>query len=191
LQEMISLFSIDSISKSASAFNTDKLLWLNQHYMKTLAPEYVASHLQWHLDQLQIKTAGGPAVASVIALLAERCHTLAELAQQCRYFYQDFTDFDADAAKKHLRPVALPALELAQEKLAALQDWQTAALHQVIEAICQELAVGMGKVGMPLRVALTGGGQSPSVDAVMTLLGKERVLARVAKAIAFVKARAE
>ncbi|MGL5335136.1 MAG: glutamate--tRNA ligase [Enterovibrio sp.] len=191
LQEMVSLFSIDSISKSASAFNTDKLLWLNQHYMKTLAPEYVATHLQWHLDKLQIATEGGPAIASVIALLAERSHTLVELAQQCRYFYQDFEQFDADAAKKHLRPVSLPALELAQEKLAALQEWQTESLHHAIEAICEELAVGMGKVGMPLRVAITGCGQSPSVDAVMALLGKERVLARVAKAIAFVKERAQ
>ncbi|MBV7298512.1 glutamate--tRNA ligase [Enterovibrio paralichthyis] len=190
MEEMIQLFSLESVSKSASAFNTDKLLWLNNHYIKSSEPEYVAKYLQWHLDAKGISTENGPAIADVIKLVGERCNTLVELAEQSRYFYQDFEAFDADAAKKHLRPVAKEALELALVKLEALEDWNTENLHTVIADTCAELELGMGKVGMPLRVAVTGQGQSPSVDAVMNLIGKPRVLARLGKAIAFINERA-
>ncbi|NAW65392.1 glutamate--tRNA ligase [Photobacterium halotolerans] len=188
-EEMIEFFSLDDISKSASAFNTDKLRWLNNHYIKTCEPEYVAKHLQWHLDNQGIATSNGPAVTDVIQLLAERCDTLVELAAQSRYFYQDFSAFDEAAAKKHLRPVAKEALELAKAKVEALDSWNTDALHQMIQQTCEELDLGMGKVGMPLRVAVTGQGQSPSVDAVMHLIGKERVVARIQMALDFIAQR--
>ncbi|WP_087017043.1 glutamate--tRNA ligase [Thaumasiovibrio subtropicus] len=188
-QEMIDLFRLTSISKSASAFNTDKLLWLNNHYIKTADPAYVAEHLQWHLDQKQIDITNGPDIKDVIQLVGERCNTLIELAEQSRYFYEDYEEFDAGAAKKHLRPVAKEALELAKCKVAALENWETEALHNVIKETCEELELGMGKVGMPLRVAVTGLGQSPSVDAVMKLVGKDRVVARIEKALAFIAAR--
>ncbi len=121
--------------------------------------------------------------------MGERCHTLVELAQQSRYFYEDFSEFDADAAKKHLRGVAKEPLALALSKIEALTEWNTEALHQVIADVCAELEIGMGKIGMPLRVAVTGGGQSPSVDAVMNLIGQERVVARIKMALAFIEER--
>ncbi|GAD88546.1 glutamate--tRNA ligase [Vibrio halioticoli NBRC 102217] len=189
-EEMIKLFSLDAVSKSASAFNTDKLLWLNNHYIKTSEPEYVAKYLQWHLDQQNLNTDNGPAITDVIQLVGERCHTLVELAQQIRYFYEDFSEFEAGAAKKHLRGVARGPLELALAKVEALSDWSTESIKEgVIAAVCEELEIGMGKIGMPLRVAVTGGGQSPSVDAVMALIGKERVIARIKLALEFITAR--
>ncbi|OEF59515.1 glutamate--tRNA ligase [Enterovibrio norvegicus] len=189
LEEMISLFSLESVSKSASAFNTDKLLWLNNHYIKTSEPEYVAKYLQWHLDAKGISTENGPAIADVIVLVGERCNTLIELAEQCRYFYQDFEEFEAGAAKKHLRPVAKEALELALVKVKAQDAWTVENLHAVIADTCSELDLGMGKVGMPLRVAVTGQGQSPSVDAVMALVGQARVVSRIEQALAFIAQR--
>lgn len=189
LEEMISLFSLESVSKSASAFNTDKLLWLNNHYIKTSEPEYVAKYLQWHLDARGISTENSPAIADVIVLVGERCNTLIELAEQCRYFYQDFEEFEAGAAKKHLRPVAKEALELALVKVKAQDAWTVENLHAVIADTCSELDLGMGKVGMPLRVAVTGQGQSPSVDAVMALVGQARVISRIEQALAFIAQR--
>ena len=189
-EEMIELFSLNAISKSASAFNTEKLLWLNNHYIKTSEPEYVAKHLQWHLDQQNLNVENGPALTEVIKLVGERCNTLIELAEQIRYFYEDFSEFEAGAAKKHLRGVAKQPLELALAKAEALQDWTTDSIKQgVIAAVCEELEIGMGKIGMPLRVAVTGGGQSPSVDAVMELVGKERVIARIKMALEFIAER--
>ncbi|STJ59448.1 glutamyl-tRNA synthetase [Escherichia coli] len=99
-EEMIKYFTLNAVSKSASAFNTDKLLWLNHHYINALPPEYVATHLQWHIEQENIDTRNGPQLADLVKLLGERCKTLKEMAQSCRYFYEDFAEFDADAAKK-------------------------------------------------------------------------------------------
>ena len=188
-QEMIDLFSLDGVSKSASAFNTDKLLWLNNHYIKTSDPAYVAEHLQWHMDQQNIDTSNGPALTEVVTALAERAKTLVELASSSRYFYEDYEDFDATAAKKHLRPVAKEALVLVQSKLQATDDWSMENLHKIIEDTASELEVGMGKVGMPLRVAITGAGQSPSLDVTLALIGQERSVTRISRAIEFIEAR--
>ncbi|WP_241582036.1 glutamate--tRNA ligase [Rosenbergiella nectarea] len=186
VDEMVQLFQLDAVSKSASAFNTEKLLWLNHHYITTLAPEYVATQLQWHIDQQQIDTRTGPELAKLVTLLGDRCKTLKEMAETCRYFYEDFNEFDADAAKKHLRPVARQPLELISEKLAALTEWTTEAIHNAIEQTATELDVGMGKVGMPLRVAVTGAGQSPALDVTVEAIGQQRSVKRIAQALAFI-----
>ncbi|MEI9533526.1 glutamate--tRNA ligase [Moellerella wisconsensis] len=189
LEEMIQHFSLDAISKSASAFNTDKLLWLNHHYINTLPPEEVAVHLAWHIEQQGIDTQTGPQLVELIKLLGERCKTLKEIAESCRYFYEDFDAFDADAAKKHLRPVARQPLEVAKAKLAAITEWTAENVHQAIEATAAELNVGMGKVGMPLRVAVTGAGQSPGLDVTVHAIGQSRSLTRIDKALAFIAER--
>jgi len=189
LEEMKQLFKLDDINKAPSAFNTEKLVWLNQHYIKTLDPEYVASHLQWHMEDQKIDTSNGPALSAVVTALAERAKTLKELAASSRYFYEDFAEFDAEQAKKHLRGVALEPLQLVQQKLAALTEWTVEAIHQAIEATATELEVGMGKVGMPLRVAVTGAGQSPGLDITLFLIGKVRSEQRISKAIEFVADR--
>ena len=151
-------------------------------------PVYVASHLEWQMNDLGIDYKNGPALAEIVTLLAERCHTLRELAQQSRYFYEEYEEIDAAAAKKHLKAAAREPLALIRTKLAALESWETEPLHHVIQDTATELELGMGKVGMPLRVAVTGLGQSPSIDAVMQLIGKERVLARLDKVLALLPA---
>jgi len=188
--ELIELFDLDSCNRAPSAFNTDKLIWLNQHYMKTLPPEQVAAQLQWHLEAQKLSTANGPAVTDLVKAQAERVKTLKELVEVSRYFYEDFSEFDADAAKKHLRPVALEPLRAVQANLAELANWDQAAIHQVINATAEQLAIGMGKIGMPLRVAVTGGGNSPALDLTLALIGKVRSLARLQQAIAWVEQRA-
>ena len=158
--------------------------------IKTSEPEYVAKYLKWHTDQQGFSTENGPLISEVITLVGERCNTLIELAEQIRYFYEDFAQFEAGAAKKHLRGVAKQPLILALEKVESLSDWTDESIKQnVIMAVCEELEIGMGKIGMPLRVAVTGGGQSPSVDSVMRLLGKERVTSRIKMALRFIEER--
>ena len=189
VDEMKELFSLDAINKAASGFNTDKLLWLNNHYIKTAEPSYVAKYLAWHMDDQKIDTTTGPALEEIVKALGERVNTLKELAAQSRYCYEDFEEFDAGAAKKHLRGVAMEPLQLVGEKLSALEDWSLENLHNAIDSTASELEIGMGKVGMPLRVAVTGAGQSPSLDVTLQLVGKERSIARIAKAVEFCKAR--
>ena len=188
-EEMIELFNLDAISPSASAFNTEKLQWLNQHYMKSLPASEVAEHLKWHFEQLNIDTADGPALEEVIAIQAERVKTLKELAEISQYFYQDYEAFDEKAAKKHLRPVAKAPLELVATKLAGLGEWNPESIQAAINATAEELEVGMGKVGMPLRVAMTGSGNSPSLDVTLALLKQSDIEHRINKALKYIADR--
>ncbi|WP_199611385.1 glutamate--tRNA ligase [Flocculibacter collagenilyticus] len=189
LEEMKSLFSLEGVSKSASAFNTEKLNWINQHYIKESDPEHVAEHLAWHFADQSINTENGPALSKVVSIQADRVKTLKEMAEISRYFYEDYSEFDEKAAKKHLRPVAKQPLETVKAKFAALADWNAEAIHTAINTTAEELEVGMGKVGMPLRVAVTGAGNSPSLDVTIELIKKEDVLTRIDKALAFIAER--
>ncbi|MFZ7260851.1 glutamate--tRNA ligase [Avibacterium avium] len=189
VEEMIKLFELTQVSKSASAFNTEKLLWLNHHYIRELPPEYVAKHLAWHYQHQGIDTSNGPALSEIVVMLGERCKTLKEMAAASRYFFEDFDHFDESAVKKHFKSGAVEALEKVKEKLTALSQWTAEPIHQAIEQTAEELGVGMGKVGMPLRVAVTGAGQSPSMDVTLVGIGRDRSLARIQKAIDFIKAQ--
>lgn len=189
IEEMIKLFELTQVSKSASAFNTEKLLWLNHHYIRELPPEYVAKHLAWHYQHQGIDTSNGPALSEIVVMLGERCKTLKEMAATSRYFFEDFDHFDESAVKKHFKSGAAEALEKVKEKLTALSQWTAEPIHQAIEQTAEELGVGMGKVGMPLRVAVTGAGQSPSMDVTLVGIGRDRSLARIQKAIDFIKAQ--
>ncbi len=190
LDDMLKHFSIANINKSASAFNSSKLDWLNQHYMKHLPVEQVAEALNWHMtEQLEINIGQGPQLSELIPLVVERVKTLKEMAQSLSYFYQDFTDYDATAAKKHLRPVAKMALETVSRLLENTNDWHPDNIQQVLENSAEALSVGFGKIGMPLRVAVTGGGQSPDLNRTLFFIGKQRTLQRIQKALAFIQAR--
>ncbi len=189
VDEMISLFSVDAIGQSASAFNTEKLIWLNQHYIKSLPASEVALHAKWHFDQQGVALTSGPDLESVIAIQADRVKTLKELAEISTYFYQDFEEFDEKAAKKHLRPVAKAPLENVKEKLMGLEIWEPESIQAAINATAEELEIGMGKVGMPLRVAATGSGNSPSLDVTLNLLSKDKVGERIDKALTFIANR--
>ncbi len=189
LEEMKNLFSLEDVSKSASAFNTEKLNWLNQHYIKSLDPEYVGNYLQWHVSDQELNTSNGPSLVDLIKVQGDRVKTLKEMVEISRYFYEDFTEFDAKAAKKHLRPVAKGPLLLVKEKLAGLDEWYGEAIQAAIQATADELEVGMGKVGMPLRVAATGSGNSPSLDVTLEMLAQDKVISRIDQALAFIAER--
>ena len=188
LEELVEKFSFERISKSPGSFNPEKLLWINQQHLQMADVEDLIVAV---CPFVNYETAGGPAMDKVIKLVRDRCKTLVDLAHEMAYFYQDFDNYDPKAAKKHLRPLALEALQTLEAKLKALdnQAWSAEAVHQAIEQVVNELNIGMGKVGMPLRVAITGRGQSPAIDQVAALLGRDKVLQRLAKAMDFIKAR--
>lgn len=184
--EMIEFFDIADVNAAASTFNPEKLLWLNQQYIMKLPGEELAQALRSGLNAQGININDGPDVASVAELLRERASTLAALVADSLYFYRDFASFDDKAAKKHLKADSAKVLQHLLQVLSALDDWSAVAIHQVVEQTAEQLAIGMGKVGMPLRVATTGGGSSPSIDLTLELLGKSRTLARLKRAIDYV-----
>ena len=178
------------INRKASSFDTEKLDWLNQHYLRTLPAEEVAEHLLWHFQQAGLDPDMGPPVTDLIAVQADRVKTLHEMTQVSTMFYQDFDEFDAGAAKKHLRPVAEDALRAIAARLSALTVWEPETLDQAVRDLAQELEINMGKIAQPLRVAVTGTAASPSIDLTLWLVGRDRCLARIERALEFVMARA-
>jgi glutamyl-tRNA synthetase len=191
LDELIQLFEISEINNSASALNMSKLQWLNQHYMKTLDPAHVAHHLRHQLGKLGIDPSSGPDPVAVVQAYAERAKTLAEMAAQSAWLYRDFDEYEADAAKKHLRPVALEPLLKVREALAQLPAWEPEALHAAVEQAAAALELKMGKLAQPLRVAVVGAAASPGIDVTLHLLGREACLRRIDRAVNFIRARAE
>lgn len=189
IDELVEYFKLDDVNKAASAFNTEKLNWLNQHYMKTLPASQIAPQLQWQFDQITVDTSNGPDIEKVVALQADRVKTLKEMAAISSYFYTEVNEFEEKAAKKHLRPVAKEPLLKVKEMLAAVTDWQASSIQAAINGAAEALDVGMGKVGMPLRVAATGGGNSPSLDVTLELIPQQTVLARIDLALAFIAER--
>ncbi|NPA71951.1 MAG: glutamate--tRNA ligase, partial [Gammaproteobacteria bacterium] len=189
MDEMIEHFDLDSVNTSPSTFDHTKLTWVNEQHIKVANPEHLSRYVAPFVAELGCDLSQGPELAEVANLLRDRAKTLIEMAEGAVYFYQDFETFDAGAAKKHLRPVAEEALRLLLEKLEALESWTAEAIHAEINATAEALELGMGKVGMPLRVAITGGGQSPAIDATAELIGKPRCIARIKLALDFIEAR--
>jgi glutamyl-tRNA synthetase len=142
------------------------------------------------MGQLGIDPAQGPDLVEVVKAQQERAKTLVEMAENSVYFYQDFDQFDANNAKKHLRPVVLEAFQAIRRAFESLEDWSAEAIHQVINDTAEKLDMKMGKIGQPLRVAVTGSGMSPSIDITVQLIGKPRTLARLDKAIDYIEKRA-
>ena len=188
LEEMIELFALEEVNKAPSTFNTDKLLWLNQHYIKESDPRHIARLLSPHMGDLEIDPSQGPDLTAVVEAQRERASTLVELAEISAFYYRDFDRFDEQAAKKALKPGAEEALATVRDKLAKLDDWGREDIQIIIKATVEELEVGFGKVAMPTRVAVTGGSPSPDLDLTLEMVGKEACLRRIDKAIDYIQA---
>ncbi len=191
IDEMIKYFDIKDVNHSASTFNAGKLLWLNQHYIKSSPPAHIAHHLSWHLGRLGIDPAEGPPLEEVVKAQQERARTLVEMAEISAFFYRDFDEYEEVAARKHLRPVAAEPLQKMRDALEALQDWTPEALHQAVVEVAEALDIKMGKVAQPLRVALCGRAASPGIDVTLHLVGKAAALRRIDRALAYIQQRAD
>ncbi|MDF2867816.1 MAG: glutamyl- and glutaminyl-tRNA synthetase [Gammaproteobacteria bacterium] len=185
LQEMIDYFDVAHINKAPAAINPDKLLWLNQHYLKTSDPIHTAKQLAWHMQG--IDTSQGAKLADIVVAQAERCKTLVEMAEKSQYFYQDFAEFDPKAAEKNLTTDIVPGLQAVLNQFKQLATWEQEHLHQIIIDTAERLALKLGKLAQPIRVAVTGNTMSPPLDITLKLLGRERVLTRLQKAIDYIK----
>lgn len=185
-EEMISLFSLDAITKSASGFNNKKLDWLNAHYMKSLPGNEVGAELEWHLKRLGLEDlSNGPKPCDVVKAYAERTHTLKEMAEKTLCYYRDFESYDPAGVKKWIKEGSVEVLKDAHEVLSKLDSWDAKSIDEALEELAKRREIGMGKVGQPLRIAITGTAMSPGIGDTLVLCGRDRSLERIAKAAAF------
>ncbi len=182
-EEMIQDFDIHDVNKAASAFNPEKLLWLNQQHMMRAQPATLVPHLRYQLQRLGLDSDDLSLLEGVIIAQRERAKTLKEMAQNSRFFFTDDISFDAKAVAKQLNAATGPALQQVREALAALADWQPAAIHAALNDLATRLQSGLGRIAQPVRVAVTGSTVSPPIDVTLALLGRPRAMERVDRAL--------
>jgi len=188
VDEMVEFFDVADVNKAASSFNTEKLLWLNQQYIKASTPEHIARLVSVHLGHKDIDPTLGPDLVEVVKAQQERAKSLIELADICAFYYVDFDEYNQKSARKAFKPAAIEPLQAIRGKLEAMEDWTREAIHDAIHAVVEELEIGFGKIGMPLRLAVTGGAPSPDLDLTLWLVGKEACLRRIDRAIETIQA---
>ncbi|MBW6511529.1 MAG: glutamate--tRNA ligase [Desulfuromonadaceae bacterium] len=177
--ELIKLFSLKSVGKSAGVFNPEKLLWLNSHYIKTGDPLRLGAILCEHLTAMGIDTSFGPDPAAVVKTLKERAKTMVEMAASAAFYYRPELEYDSEAVAKFLTAEQQPVLDLLLHKLEACSDWTHDGIEAVFKGVMADCGLKLGKIGPSVRVALAGGTTSPGIYEVLEVLGKDESLRRL------------
>src|SRR4249919_2603330 len=185
-EEMVSLFAIEDVNSKPSRLDPAKLGWLNQHYLKTDAPDAVAVHLLPQLQQAGYDVDHGPAPADVVVALRDRVQTLKDMAERAAVWYRPLTNYDPEAVAKHLLPSASEPLAALRQAFAELGDWTPEFIHAAMQATGEKLGLKLGKIAPALRVAITGTQVSPSIDHTVYLAGREQALQRIDAALALI-----
>ena len=180
MRQFVEWFDLKDVSSSASRMDMKKLYWINGEHIKAADNAALAELIRPRLAAQGIAAAERPALADVLALVKDRAQDLNALAGECAYFYRKAVPAEADVAK-HWDDEAPARMQRFAAKLEALPDggWTAEGIHALFKPFCDEEGIKMGKLGMPLRLAVCGTAKTPSVDAVLALIGKEEVLRRM------------
>jgi glutamyl-tRNA synthetase len=178
--QLVEWFDLDHVNRAPAQFNADKLLWLNGEYIKEADDERLAALVAPRLAARGVAI-DGPPLAPVVALLKERARTLNELADAAQLFFGPHA-VDEALLRQHLSGSSVDAVRAFAERAAAI-DWTRAALSALIKQVIGEQGIKMPQLAVPLRVAVTGRTQTPSIDAVLELIGRDSVLQRLDAAL--------
>ncbi len=185
-EELISSFSLEHVGKAASIFDTDKLSWLNGHYLRETPASDLAPRLAEFLEHLGIKKKTifeKLDLVKVVKTLQPRSHTLADMAAQARFYFQPPEAYEAKAAEKFLTVKIRPVLETISARLKALPDWTEASVNQCFKEMQQETGLKMKEIAQAVRLALTGRTASPGLFEIIEILGREEVPRRLQAAM--------
>ncbi|MSP53264.1 MAG: glutamate--tRNA ligase, partial [Gammaproteobacteria bacterium] len=186
--EMIDLFDVHDVNRAPAIFNLEKLSWLNQHYLKTENPDYIAALLAKKLQEQGVDFTFGPDLIAVVKALRERSKTLLELAEKAACFYCDITHYDAEITQQYFNKQLLPVFECLQTKLKTLAEWSEANIHEAVKETMTTFKLKMPELAQPLRVALTGNIHSPGIDLTLFLMGHDRVMRAINRAMEYIVA---
>jgi glutamyl-tRNA synthetase len=179
MEQFCAWFDVDHLSKSAAQFNPEKLAWLNNHYIKQADNARLAGLVRDTMTAKGAQFDGAPPLEAAIALMKERANTTVELAEACMLFYRAPQPEQA-LLDQHVTPAIGPALQDFAQRVATCA-WDRAALSAMFKDVLAAHGLKMPQLAMPLRLMLTGQLQTPAIDAVLELFGRETVQARVAK----------
>lgn len=180
-EQLVEWFDLSAISRSPAKFNPEKLLWLNQQYMKIADNASLSELVLPFLNKDNCDIIKGPDLQAVVDLLKERVNTIEELADAAVYFYRPLEPSD-DLKSLHLTMDVKPMIIGLMEKFHQI-EWTHDVIHQEIKAAAKEYDVKLPKIAMPLRILVTGEVHTPSIDAVLALLGREETLERMNRGV--------
>jgi glutamyl-tRNA synthetase len=183
VEDMVRLFDIRDVNKSASAFDAEKLAWLNQQHMMRVPAARIVPVLRWQLEQDGIRAADDAQLEAIVLSQRERAKTVREMALNSAFFFRPPTAYDEKSVRKHVTTDVLALLDEAANDLNQLQDWSAQAIHDVISALAAAKGISLGKLAQPIRLAVCGGTVSPPIDATLAILGKAESLSRLAVAL--------
>ncbi len=182
IEEMIRLFDIADVNKSASAFNVDKLNWLNQQHMMRAAPARIVPVLRWHLDREGVQAGNDAQLEQIVLSQRERAKTVREMALNSVFFFRAPAAYDDKAVRKHVTAEIVGLLDEVSGVLGQLTSWSAPAIHDVVNGFAAAKGISLGKLAQPIRLAVCGGTVSPPIDSTLAILGKDESLSRLHKA---------
>ena len=186
LDQMIEYFELEHVQQSAATFDMDKLLWTNQQHMKNIAGKDISNILANNFHKLGIDIDGSPDLAHLFDALKDRSKTLNELCKASEFLYKNIGEYDPKSKQKHFTHESVETLKVLKANLETLQCWQTDNIHTEIKQTAEKLNLKMGQVAPPLRLAVTGGADSPSINVTLELLGQKKTLMRINQAIEYI-----
>jgi glutamyl-tRNA synthetase len=178
VQQLVQWFDLGHVSHSPAKFDPDKALWMNQQYIKNGELNVLSKLTEELLIKMNVNIDGGPRLDQVVALLKDRANTLQHLAESARMFYV-YEEPSAKNLAELVNDRTRPALRMLQARLAET-PWERKALGAAVGLVLKATGLKMPELAMPARLLITGRTQTPSLDAVLELLGREPVLARLA-----------
>ncbi len=185
--ELIESFALEHIGRAAGVFNEEKLDWVNFQHLKLLTADELAQAVKPFIAARGWAVPGDDAwLARMVVTLQERAKTLVELVELARFYLLDEIEIDAKAAAKHLAKANPEVMRALRDGLAGLSRWTLADIQAAFEGVLARYELALGKLAQPVRVALTGGTVSPGIYEVADVLGRERVLARLDRALPLV-----
>ncbi len=182
--EMIEHFEIEDINRSPAAFNLEKLIWLNQYYLKYTEAQDLEGELAWHMKQLGINIHSGPSLIKIIEAQRDRVKTLREMAEKSRCFFTDEISYNQESVAKHITPDTKRAMIVIRDGLSDI-PWSKEEIHRLFVTVAEKMMLKLGQIAQPVRVAVMGDTISPPIDVTIALMGKERVIKRLDHALNF------
>ncbi len=191
LDELIDYFELGDVNQSPSEFDHDKLDWVNSEWMKRLDEQTLAERWAANLWEAGFRVQVDDRLIGIAQAVHPRVDTLSEMTERASYFFADDLERDPDDVDEWLTPEREEMFETMIDELDRLDDWEKDAIDETIRGVCDSFDVGLGALAQPIRVAITGGTESPSVFLTVELMGRDKTLERLRDALAVIRDRAE
>ncbi len=186
INELIEYFDLDSVQQSAATFDADKFLWVNHQHMKKISGIDLKKYLNEYFTSNNFRFDEQPDLCSLYDSMKDRSKTLLELCNSSQFLYQNIDEYDEKSAKKNFTQEKVEVLTSLRTRLSNIQNWTTENIHAEIKSTAESMDLKMGNVAPPLRLAVTGGANSPSIDVTLKLLGAKKTINRINRAIEYI-----